>query len=622
MSALTVLRSASAVMLRSGKALTARAFRDGTALHPWCRSGLIVLPVTALLVVISPLANWLTEPRFRGYDFLAIATPLFCLLWSVVSVTAYLRDGRVEDLVRRAWLSALAAMAVRALPFFQTVLGTVRHPYSLWDGHLYKAGWLLAQGRPIYHRWDNPLGGIDALYPPLFYVLLAGLLKILPPGIYLVRCLVLSGTLGATVVSWRIVYSLTQCYTSALAACLFLFTGAIDYLSLIATRPDSLALFFSLAAFAVALSGIDDQPDSSGAIRPPALMGSAALCFLAAMCKQNYIASAAAIGLYLLFQRRWRSACLFGIALGGTLLLVTSWLNWMTDGRYLFLTWRILGFATYGWSCWYDQTRGALIACISLSPLPVAYLWRNLRSAKLRLTAIYLVFGWLSTLAAAKDGAHPGYALQAVALFGIAWGRALHPFASGLSGRPASQAALLLAGITAMCFGLRPMTPLTAAQLRARTDSEASLVRLMRRLPGTFVDFEPYRLMQAGQTVNSLDGDIDSSLSTYFPNRNARLWEDLAQGKYNLAIARPVIEKTDYGILYPSDWTVLEKHHRALRRDEFKADEMAAYENYVVLVPCPERCGLVFPDSSPMARPGRAQRTWRLFRQWIASLRP
>jgi hypothetical protein len=591
-----------------------------STVRPWLSSGFIVLPVVVVLCVFSPLANSLTDPRFLVNGILNTALPLLSLVGSTILLIAYFRDRKSADLVRRAVGLALVVLVARSLPFFQTVPEVLRFPYCLTDeGRLYKPAWLLAQGRPIYHAWDNPVGGIDALYPPLFYALLAGLMAVLPPGIYLLRCLIVSCSLGITILCWRIVYRMTQSWTSALTACMVLFVGALDYDCLTTTRPDSLAFLFSLAGFAVALFGIGLDRDSTEDIRRPALFGSAALCFLASISKHNYLAAPAAIGLYLLVHRRWNSAFLFAAAFGAPWLITTALLTWVTNGRYLFLTWRILGYAPYSWDQWHDQIWIALRTCILLSPLPIVYLWRNRRHPRQQLLILYLILSALSTIAAAKFGSSPSYAMQMVGLFGIAWGLSLHSLSAGRRGAVLAHAFLLLAGVTLTCLGLRAVTRRPVADLPERVRITEPLIRVMRRLPGPFLEEDPYMLILAGKPDTYFEGQIELTLARTYPNRRAAIWKDLADGKYNLVAGRPASGPYAYMVLDPADRWILEKHHRALRRDEFLADELPVYENCVVLVPCSENCGLPFDPPSPPLPLDPYRRMWQFVQDRIHS---
>jgi hypothetical protein len=125
----------------------------------------------------------------------------------------------------------------------------------------------------------------------------------------------------------------------------------------------------------------------------------------------------------------------------------------------------------------------------------------------------------------------------------------------------------------------------------------------MRRLPEPFLDTNPYRLILAGQADNDFEWFIEETFSASFPARRAAMLKDFANGKYSLLVERPESFSPDRYLLglglASRDWGVLRKRHRALRRDEFLADELPAYERYFVLVPCSENCGLPPPDRAP-----------------------
>jgi hypothetical protein len=118
------------------------------------------------LCLVAPVTNPITDSGMLGYT-----RPVVFALWGAGVILLQLRAPDTEAFTRRSCVLAVTGLALLALQYFQTAIEVIRFPYALeWEGYAYKAAWLLANGRPIYHPWDNPVGGGDAVYSPGMYV--------------------------------------------------------------------------------------------------------------------------------------------------------------------------------------------------------------------------------------------------------------------------------------------------------------------------------------------------------------------------------------------------------------------------------------------------------------------
>lgn len=221
----------------------------------------------------------------------------------------------------------LAGLLVKVAFASNTVASMFQYPFQFdeSEGMIVAETMLLDQGVPIFNQ-NTPAMFIAAPYPPVFYYLCWPFQHLLgdEPSFKIGRAISILATLAVGLSIFGIAYRLTRSRLGgALGAVLFWSLGLITFWGSL-VKPDMLALAFGLLGIWWALS------------RPPSQVWWCLVPLLLAFyTKQTGIASAVAVGGWLLFTRP-KTAVGFGAAYAAGAIIPSLILNWVTDGGYFY----------------------------------------------------------------------------------------------------------------------------------------------------------------------------------------------------------------------------------------------------------------------------------------------
>lgn len=221
----------------------------------------------------------------------------------------------------------LAGLAIKVLFAGATTAAMFQHPFQFdeSEGMIVAETMLMDRGVPIFDP-NGPEMFIAAPYPPVFYLLCWPFQHLLgdEPSFKIGRGLSILATLAVGAAIFGIVFALTRSKLGgALGAILFWSLGLVTFWGSL-VKPDMLALALGLAGVWWAIA------------RPPSqLWWCLVPLLLAFYTKQTGIASAVAVGGWLLFTRP-RAAFGFGAAYAAGAAIPSLLLNWWTNGGYFY----------------------------------------------------------------------------------------------------------------------------------------------------------------------------------------------------------------------------------------------------------------------------------------------
>lgn len=238
------------------------------------------------------------------------------------------RPRTLPQLILTAAVALLLAGLLVKVAFASTTVATMfQYPFQFdeSEGMIVAETMLLDQGVPIFNP-NTPQMFIAAPYPPVFYVLCWPFQHLLgsEPSFKIGRAISILSTLAVGLAIFGIVFRFTKSKLGGIAGALIIWSlGLITFWGSL-VKPDMLALALGLVGIWLAVA------------RPPSQVWWCLLPLLLAFyTKQTGIASAVAVGGWLLFTRP-RTAIGFGVAYGAGALIPSLLLNWWTNGGYFY----------------------------------------------------------------------------------------------------------------------------------------------------------------------------------------------------------------------------------------------------------------------------------------------
>ena len=306
--------------------------------------------------------------------------------------------------------------------FLSHGVGIVTSPfqYDYGEGFHWFISDSFSRGESIY-KDINTEPYITAVYTPLYYLVNAGLFKVLGSHLWVGRLVSLVSILAAAYFIYKIVYWKTESRLVAVPSGLLLFT--VWYLSLwtVLFRVDSLALALTLAGMYVAVRNLTTK----------GILWSVPLFVLAFYTKQVYLAAPLAVGIYLLLKDR-KLAAQFGGLYVGLVSLLLGVAMWITGGYFWEHTF-LVGSQPFSTGKWAYLVVLAVLGAPAVLAVGSAYLVSSLR--KCRVPDVLLIYFLLALAIAlvgmAKEGAWLNYFIESVAAASILVGLQLKRLESG-----------------------------------------------------------------------------------------------------------------------------------------------------------------------------------------------
>lgn len=244
------------------------------------------------------------------------------------------QDGRMDRLLLLPLLALLPGL-YRCGHVLIDGMRLVFHPYetTMPESLVLYGAMRVARGERLYPDIGSIPYVID-VYNPLAYLPagIAGFLfKLDLEGIRLAGRLMsyASLVLLAGLIAWWVLRVQGRKLWAALAG-LLLFYFAWPFLSdFFCVRPDVTGLLMAMGA--VGCIGIARNPDRVGLSH---VAGASALCFVAFLYKQWFIAAPVAIGVYLLLCRQWKACAQFSLLYGGAVVLFLGLMTLLTGDAY------------------------------------------------------------------------------------------------------------------------------------------------------------------------------------------------------------------------------------------------------------------------------------------------
>ncbi|MEO5951082.1 MAG: hypothetical protein ABIQ44_01320 [Chloroflexia bacterium] len=221
----------------------------------------------------------------------------------------------------------LAGLLIKVAFASTTVASMFQYPFQFdeSEGMIVAETMLMDQGVPIFNT-NTPAMFIAAPYPPVFYLLCWPFQHLLgdEPSFKIGRAISILATLTVGAAIFGIVYRLTRSKLGgAVGALLFWSLGLVTFWGSL-VKPDMLALALGLVGVWWAVA------------RPPSQVWWCLIPLLLAFyTKQTGIASAVAVGGWLLFTRP-KVAAGFGAAYAAGAIIPSVLLNWWTNGGYFY----------------------------------------------------------------------------------------------------------------------------------------------------------------------------------------------------------------------------------------------------------------------------------------------
>lgn len=316
--------------------------------------------------------------------------------------------------VFRGILMAFSALAVLIFVAHLMLAAWSRHSFSQVEAIVATQSQMLAAGEGLYYDLDQYPFTVNP-YGPIFYSLLAGLFSLGAPILLAGRLISLAALAGTVYLSAEIARVLTANRYAAWTAALLTGTTA-NLLSWGNTgQTDSLALFFSIAAFYLYLR-YDRSPATA------LIVGSGVSIALAIFVKQSFVAAGAAVAVLMLWNHR-KAGVKFVAALGLSGVGLVLGLNWLSGGGYFDHAVRTnlnpFSLQKFGQQAEYFML---VSGCLLLLALAAPIATRRLTQFHLYLGLAFVVFA----LTASKVGSDLNYQMETVVLLCIASAWSLH----------------------------------------------------------------------------------------------------------------------------------------------------------------------------------------------------
>ena len=311
---------------------------------------------------------------------------------------------------------ALFVLLLYSLMFLQHAVAVVRFPYQMDYGEgleLYQAARLL-HGQPLYGDIRQPPYHVG-VYTPLYSVVVAPIAAVI--GLQYGAGRAVSVAL-ALVIAWllgRMVYEETRKTWAGIATGLLWLASHYVYSWAVLMRVDMLALALALLGLYFFWHGYIRER------RERYVFVAMVLFVLAVYAKQTSVWAAAACFAYLALTRRWVLAGKSLVIYAGLGLAILGLLQAATGGEFF----RHL--VVYNVQVWkLSRWQAALGRAWAMYPLAILGGGLTLILALLRrwpaLAALYLFFGWLSTVTTGEIGAYINHLLEANAATWLACG--------------------------------------------------------------------------------------------------------------------------------------------------------------------------------------------------------
>lgn len=260
---------------------------------------------------------------------------------------------------------------------------------------------LLREGEPVYAP-ASPTRFDSTNYGPLFYLLGSRLVDPLAPAYRPLRVLAMLATVALAAACGVLAWWMTGSRAAAaLASLMFLAYDFVTAFGLCA-RPDSLALLLGFSGFLVAYRF---QGSSK-------ILWSIPFMVLGAYYKQQFVVAPLAVGLFLVLEKRFRTALQFAVLLAASGLGLLAAFEFLVFPRQAFLL-HFLAYNRIPFSGWEGLLWLRQLVIILLIPGLMAL--RSLQLRPNKLLACY--FGWavvLLPMMIAKKGTQMNYCFELI----------------------------------------------------------------------------------------------------------------------------------------------------------------------------------------------------------------
>lgn len=350
-------------------------------------------------------------------------------------------------------------------------------PLDYGEGTILVLARNLAQGRSIYppakDLVDYPY--ILANYPPLYLVMTSFEGRWLGFSYATGRIMSVLATLACSLAIALIVFQATKDkMTTVIAGALFLCSPFVITWGCLA-RIDMVALAFSLWGILAAFR----WPNSRLGL------GFSLLLFLAAIyTRQSHMLSGPLAVFVFLGAQSWRKAFLFATSLGIAVLSIGGFLNWLTDGGFVFHTitamtdrFSVDRLCEWWGNNFYIYAPLVVLAMFELFHFIQSRQWHWLIMA-------YLIGGIFSSLMVGRVGSHLNYFLEFIAAMSLLVGMALARWRKEI---PAILHSLLLLTLAFQICWSNDKSRIFTSQVSIRRTFEAELrqlEKLIRSAPG------------------------------------------------------------------------------------------------------------------------------------------
>ena len=474
-------------------------------------------------------------------------------------------------LTRVLMLLIAALLGWRLVLFIARVVATLPHPFQFdpTEGILLSEFVLLTQRVNIYAPF-TPAAFVSAPYPPVYYALVAPLLRFTGVNFVAGRAVALLATLAVALFAALIVARQAPRWWAWLAAACWL--GSLPVL-VWATRlkPDVLAVAFSVAGLWLAAGAEHDKKGHArewlGLNLTHHLLP--ALCFaLAFYSKQSAWAAGMAVGVWLL-RRDWRLGLRWGILQAALLVLPFVLLDLVTrHGFWIHMVdYHALPWSARRWLGIVGDMSGLHAVLLVLTGV---YLVDGLR--RWQLPALYIVWAAVATFSGGTFGGFHNHALEWLAALCLGAALGLHTLWQRQRLRPLALA-LLAAQIAA--WWLTPgwlAYELGNLPNAATTRRLEGIQRLVRGVPGPVWGDNVGLIVTAGKPVVFNDPLIMAQAA------DLGWWDDqqfrsmLAAGGFDLILWRGDLA-TRPNDLTAAQWDALRQHYRIKYHDVLRVYE-------------------------------------------------
>ena len=318
----------------------------------------------------------------------------------------------IDSLSNEKWVKYLILLIIIAccvLLLFQIGF-FIHHAYSNitypYDLH-YTEGWMLGQTMngfdysAIYNPIDESHYTV-AVYPPVYTSITSIFTPLFGQDFEAGRIVSLASIL-LTVVFLYLILRQFKCHRLISLFCSLLFLASpILFEWGVYFRPESLGLLFSIIAFWIAVRYINSR----------LIYLCIPFLILALFTKQYYIAAAGTIILFLIIQKRWRTALIFTGFYGVIVVGIFSFLNSITDGWFFT---HVIEFNIFHA---FDLRRAIMLYSYMLTYHLVVFgfafayvLYSGIRK-KLGILCVYWIIAVIVPLSSGKVGAEPVYFIE------------------------------------------------------------------------------------------------------------------------------------------------------------------------------------------------------------------